>query len=140
MNRRACGTVLLLLAAGVADPLPADSLDCTGISNVHNAGPDLLGELTTVRVASGLSSPVFVTHAPGDADRLFIVEQAGRIKVLKNGVLLGTPFLDVDPLTTGGGERGLLGLAFHPDYQQNGYFFLYYTANEGRSPSRATSV
>src|SRR5262245_17754204 len=131
MNRGACGTVLLLFAAGAVGPVGAEPPDCTGISNVHNAGPDLSGELTTVRVASGLSAPVFVTHAPGDASRLFIVEQAGKIKVLKNGVLLGTPFLDVDPLTNGGGERGLLGLAFHPDYQQNGYFFLYYTATDG---------
>jgi len=87
--------------------------------------------LTTVRVASPLSSPVFVTHAPGDFQRLFLVEQTGRIKILKNEVVLPTPFLNLDPISSSGGERGLLGLAFHPDYARNGFFFVDYTDNNG---------
>ncbi|WP_425252687.1 PQQ-dependent sugar dehydrogenase [Janthinobacterium sp. NFX145] len=77
-------------------------------------------------VASGLSVPIFLTAPPGDS-RLFIIERAGRIRVVQNGNLLGTPFLDISTLTTTSGERGLLSMAFHPQYASNGYFFLYYT-------------
>ena len=77
-------------------------------------------------VASGLDAPIFLTAPPGDS-RLFILERPGRIRVLQNGNLLGTPFLDIRPLTTTSGERGLLSLAFHPQYASNGYFFIYYT-------------
>ena len=77
-------------------------------------------------VASGLDAPIFLTAPPGDS-RLFILERPGRIRVLQNGNLLGTPFLDISPLTTTSGERGLLSLAFHPQYASNGYFFIYYT-------------
>ncbi len=87
--------------------------------------------LTTIRIASGLSFPVFVTHAPGDFKRLFIVEQRGKIKIRKNGAVMPTPFLDVDPISSSTNERGLLGLAFHPDYPNNGRFFVFYTDNVG---------
>jgi glucose/arabinose dehydrogenase len=129
MRRRTILGALVLASA----PALAAPPDCTGISNVINSSPDLINELTTIRVASGLSSPVFMTYAPGDNDRLFIVEQVGRIRIVKNGVLLATPFLDIDAKTTGSGERGLLSVAFHPDYQNptNRYFFVYYTANDG---------
>ena len=92
--------------------------------------------LTTVRVASGLAKPHFVTHAPGDPDRIFIVEQrsgsTGRIRVLDltSGTLLASPFLSVTGVTTGN-EQGLLGLAFHPDYQNNGLFYVNYTTTGG---------
>ena len=83
--------------------------------------------LTTVRVASGLSMPLYVTHSPGDSERLFIVEQSRQIKILRNGAVLPTPFLDVTSLATCCGEAGLLGFAFHPNYQNNGYFYINYT-------------
>lgn len=69
-------------------------------------------------VASGLTAPTFVTHA-GDS-RLFVVEQAGRLRVVQNGRLEPTPFLDIEPLVSSGGERGLLSVAFHPDYGRPG--------------------
>jgi glucose/arabinose dehydrogenase len=71
-------------------------------------------------VASGFSGPVFLTHA-GDS-RLFVVEQDGRIKIIGGGT-----FLDITGLTSKGGERGLLGLAFHPNYASNGLFYVNYT-------------
>jgi glucose/arabinose dehydrogenase len=71
-------------------------------------------------VASGYSAPVFVTHA-GDS-RLFVVEQDGRIKIVGGGT-----FLDITSMTSKGGERGLLGLAFHPNYASNGLFYVDYT-------------
>ena len=83
-------------------------------------------------VAGGLSRPLFVTHAPGDdASRIFIVVQGGQIRIFKNGVLLPAPFLDVSAKLVSGGEQGLLGLAFHPDYESNGQFFVNYTDNTG---------
>ncbi len=95
--------------------------------------------LTTRRVASGLNRPVFATHAPGDEDRLFILEQRGVIKILDltTETLLGTPFLDIDALVLGPAntfdERGLLGLAFHPDYDTNGFFYINYINNSGNT-------
>jgi glucose/arabinose dehydrogenase len=91
--------------------------------------------LSTKRVASGLTSPVSVTHAPGDATRLFIVQQNGVIRILDltqdPPVLLVTPFLNISSRVRTGGERGLLGLAFHPDYENNGYFYVNYTGFSG---------
>jgi glucose/arabinose dehydrogenase len=88
-------------------------------------------ELTSEVVASGFSSALFLTHAPNDRDRLFVVQQAGLVRIVKNGTTLGTPFLDVTALNSSGGERGLLGMAFHPDYDTNGWVFVNYTANGG---------
>ena len=89
--------------------------------------------LTTELFVTGLNSPVDLTFAPGDPSRIFIVEQRGVIRVVENGTLLSTPFLNIDPDVASGGERGLLGLAFHPDYQTNGRFFVNYTNNGGNT-------
>ena len=85
----------------------------------------------TKRVTTGLSFPVGVTHAPGDTSRLFIIQKQGQIRIfdLTTNTLLATPFLSIT--TTGaassGDERGLLGLAFDPNYATNGQFYVYYT-------------
>lgn len=97
------------------------------------AQPDSL--LGTVRVATGLNAPVYATAPDGDP-RLFIVEQRGVVRILENGVLRPTPFLDIDSLVAGpetSSERGLLGLAFHPDYGTNGRFFVHYTDLDGNT-------
>jgi uncharacterized protein (TIGR03437 family) len=78
-------------------------------------------------VLSGLSSPVYLTHAHDGSNRLFIVEQQGRIKVLQPGSTTPTVFLDIMSKVLSGGERGLLGLAFHPQYPVNRRFFVNYT-------------
>ena len=78
------------------------------------------------------SSPTYLTAPPGDAERLFVVEQGGRIRVVRNGAVLPTAFLDLTSLVLSGGERGLLSMAFAPDYAATGRFYVYYTA---RSPS-----
>ena len=84
--------------------------------------------LKTVRIASGFSAPLWAGSPPGDMDRIFVVEQAtGRIKIIKNGVVLGTPFINLAAKIATGSERGLLGLTFHPDYDTNGFFFVNYT-------------
>ena len=86
-----------------------------------------LAQIQLVPVVSGLSSPVFVGHADDSINRLFIVEQAGVIKVLQLGETEPTTFLDIRTRILAGGERGLLGLAFHPQYVGNGRFFVFYT-------------
>lgn len=89
-------------------------------------------ELTTELVAEGFKDPLFLTSPPGDNERLFVLEQnTGRIKIIKTGVVLDTPFLDIGRLASQGGERGLLGLAFHPNYSEYGFFFINYTDNKG---------
>ncbi|MBK7582287.1 MAG: PQQ-dependent sugar dehydrogenase [Myxococcales bacterium] len=70
---------------------------------------------------------MFLTSPPGDKARLFVVRQSGQIRIIKNGTNVTTPFLDITSTVTSGGERGLLGLAFHPQYASNGRFFVYYT-------------
>ncbi len=80
-------------------------------------------------VTEGLSQPLFLTHAPGDSTRLFIVEKGGAIRVVLNGALRDDPFLEVAVSTDS--ERGLLGLAFHPNYASNRRFFVAYTDPSG---------
>ncbi len=86
-----------------------------------------------VPVATNLSRPLFLTYAPDQTGRLFIVEQGGTIRILQNGRLLAEPFLDVTHLVSCCGERGLLGLAFHPSFRQNQLFFINYTNREGHT-------
>jgi glucose/arabinose dehydrogenase len=87
-------------------------------------------------VAANLEGPVFVTHARDGTNRLFVVEQAGRIKVFGPGATEPTIFLDIAPRVLSGGEQGLLGLAFHPHYATTGRFFVNYT----RQPDGATVI
>lgn len=88
---------------------------------------------------TGFTQPVEMTHA-GDS-RLFVVEQTGRIKILNNnGSVNVTPFLNISTLISTGGERGLLGLAFHPNYTSNGYFFVNYTNTSGNTVIARYSV
>ena len=81
-------------------------------------------------VASGLTNPLHLTAPTGDA-RLFIVEQAGRIRIVQNGQLLPTPFIDLSSKLRYGGEQGFLSVAFHPQYSSNGFFFVNYTDTNG---------
>ncbi|TGD57556.1 PQQ-dependent sugar dehydrogenase [Flavobacterium humi] len=82
--------------------------------------------------ATGFTSPVEITHA-GDT-RLFVVQQGGLIRILNtNGAINATPFLNLSAIISSGGERGLLGLAFHPNYAANGYFYVNYTNPSGNT-------
>ena len=86
------------------------------------------------RVVTGLSSPTFATHSPGDSDRLFIAQRSGAIRILNlnTGNLNGSNFMTVPSVNTSF-EGGLLGLAFHPDYENNGHFYVNYTISAGGS-------
>lgn len=92
-----------------------------------NGGPQAV---RLAQVAAGLESPVHLTAPPGDP-RLFVVEQPGRIRIIEDGELLPTPFLDIASKVGSGGERGLLSVAFHPDYASNGRFYVNYTDRSG---------
>ena len=77
------------------------------------------------KLTGGLSIPVYLCHA-GD-DRLFVIEKAGKIRILNNGIVSPVPFLDiVNKVNSRGNEQGLLGLAFHPDFKNNGLFYVNY--------------
>ncbi|MCW2998942.1 MAG: glucose/sorbosone dehydrogenase-like protein [Solirubrobacterales bacterium] len=82
--------------------------------------------LRLTRVAS-FNAPLYVTGAPGDTRRLFVVEQGGKIRVVRAGRTLRRPFLDISSRVTAGGEQGLLSVAFAPDYPSSGRFYVYYT-------------
>lgn len=94
--------------------------------------PPPSGELSlaTETVATGFTRPLYLTAPAGD-DRLLVVEQTGRIRVVKNGVVLAAPFLDLSAKVSGGSEQGLLSMAFHPDYASNGLFYVDYTDDDG---------
>jgi glucose/arabinose dehydrogenase len=80
---------------------------------------------------SGLRQPIGITNAGDDSGRLFILEQAGLIRIVEETQLLAEPFLDITNRVGCCGERGLLGLAFHPQYIENGFFYLNYTDLNG---------
>ena len=81
-----------------------------------------------LEVTSGLNQPLLITNASDGSGRLFIIQRAGQILIHKNGALLSTPFLNIQSIVnSSGSEQGLLGLAFHPDYETNGRFYTLHT-------------
>jgi len=93
----------------------------------------LEGQIELFQIASGFSSPVALANADDGTNRLFVVERAGRIKIIDDlgtGSVLSTPFLDITGPVESGGERGLLGLTFHPDYPDTPHFYVNYTFRE----------
>ena len=115
-------------------PRLAGTLFATGLTlSILAPAPGLA--LRAERVASGLDYPVYVTSPEGD-ERLFIVEQRGVIKILKQGQVLATPFLDIHTLVfppSQHEERGFLGLAFHPNFAANRYFYVKYNDTQSRT-------
>ncbi len=83
--------------------------------------------LVTTSVATGLTKPMQVAFANGDDTRLYVIEQRGIVKLIKNGVLQTTAFLNIDTVVPEQTYSGLFGIAFHPDYTTNGRFYLYHT-------------
>ena len=131
-----CGTD----TAGDAPPTPGPS-GGGSCSATPVAGTPTL---TTVRVAGGFDDPVDLQVPAGERARLFVVEQRGRIRIVRNGAVVGQPFLDIAGRISAGGERGLLGLAFHPRFAENGRFYVNYTdlrgdthISEFRAPANA---
>jgi len=112
-------------------------------SNGPPNGDDIGGagdlSLAVAVIADGLSNPLYLTAPAGDP-RSFVVEQPGRVRIVEDGQLIDTPFLDITDRVRSGGERGLLGLAFHPDYASNGYFYASYTDDSGDTRIERYSV
>ena len=115
---------------GMSDPTPGPSASTSpvGCSATPVGGQPTL---TTTLFVRGLSSPLDFQVPAGERTRAFVVEQGGRIRIVRGGALAGTPFLDVSSKISSGGERGLLGLAFHPQYASNGRFYVNYTDRSG---------
>jgi glucose/arabinose dehydrogenase len=113
------------------------ALCIAGLTACGASGSSTTGERTSrshgvsLREIGSFDSPVYVTGAPGFPGLLFVVEQAGRVEVLRGGRRLGRPFLDVSGLVSSGGERGLLSIAFPPDYRRSRRFYVYYTDRRG---------
>jgi glucose/arabinose dehydrogenase len=116
MVRLAAALAALGIAVGVAVSLASARVAAPG-------DPELL-QIGT------FSSPTYVTAPPGDGERVFVVQQGGRIRVVRDGTTLPTDFLDITSLVLPGGERGLLSMAFPPDYETSGRFYVYYTARD----------
>ena len=117
-----CASLLLVVAIGLS------LVRATSEERIANAATTI----ALMPFISGLNQPLNMVQPPDGSNRFFVVERTGQIRVVVNGTLQATPFLDVSGLiTSAGGEQGLLGLAFHPSYSSNGLFFVYYTASNG---------
>jgi glucose/arabinose dehydrogenase len=126
--------VLLMLSALVLVPGCAGGGDSTPEPATGSGRPVETGSsggIALVAVARGLDSPVQVTAAPGEPDRLYVVEQAGRIRIVEGGRVVTKAFLDLTSEVVSGGEQGLLSVAFHPDYRENGLLYVDYTDLSG---------
>jgi glucose/arabinose dehydrogenase len=124
---RSLNATMHVVAAVLAAAVTAGA--CHGSQPTTPPGPQAQPALQLL--ASGLSQPLYVAAAPGDTARLFVVLQTGQIRIIRHDTLLPAPFLDVTSLVSCCGERGLLSLAFHPQYAQNGLFFIDYTDVNG---------
>jgi glucose/arabinose dehydrogenase len=103
--------------------------------SIRTQSPDAV-DLPTLAIASpigGLTQPIGITNAGDGSNRIFVVEQGGQIRIIKNGALLSTPFLNIASRVSTGSERGLLGLAFPPNYADKGYFYVDYTNTSGNT-------
>lgn len=115
-----------------ATPTPATATAPPGATGTPPPGtPAPIPAVSLEKVADGFARPTFVTHAGDGSGRLFVAEKQGRIRVIEDGRVLPEPFLDITGVVkSSGNEQGLLGLAFHPEYESNGRFFVYYTAQD----------
>lgn len=133
-------------AAGPQDCQPNGIEDSVDIANgtSHDCNQDGVPDecqtfdscnLAFELVTSGLTVPVGVYAAPGDASRLFVLQQTGQIKIINipANTVNGTNYLDISALVSSSGERGLLGLAFDPNWAANGYFYINYTNTSGNT-------
>jgi glucose/arabinose dehydrogenase len=136
----ALATVLLVACGGGDDGAGAQT---TGPSaeTAPAATTDADADATATATASrgvrlvqvgSFDQPLYVTAPPKDRRRIFVVGQGGRIDVVRGGRKLAAPFLDISDQVTSGGEQGLLGLAFAPDYASSGLFYVYFTGTDGR--------
>ena len=120
-----------LCAVGVACIAGAASYGSSRPATAHEPQRAARADFRPRPLVSGLSAPLYVTGVKGQPGQLYIVEQGGLIRVFERGKLRAKPFLDVSGIVNAGGEQGLLGLAFHPQYARNRRFYVQYTARDG---------
>ncbi len=130
-RRRRLIAAIALVVVALAVGLLACSKKSTSPTTPGPTPPPVSLGLQVIK--SGLNFPTFLTAAPGDTSRLFVLEKGGLIRIIKSGNLLATPFLDVSGLVSTGAEQGLLGMAFDPNYAVNGRFYISYTDVGGDS-------
>lgn len=137
----------LVLMAGPPLPTPTPTattpptIPPTATPTATNTPVEAWPQISLTPVVSGLDLPVHVTHAGDGSGRLFVVEQRGRIRIVENGILLDTPFLDIQARVRCCGERGLLSIVFPPDFDGSGHFYVDYTlADESGALDGATRV
>jgi glucose/arabinose dehydrogenase len=118
-------------AARTATATPAATAEPAAAADEAPAAPAQTARRARLQPIGDFSSPVYVTSPPGDRSRQFVVEQGGRIMVVRGGRKLSTPFLDLRGQVRAGGEQGLLSMAFAPDYRDSGRFYVYFTDRAG---------
>src|SRR6185503_11838991 len=118
------------LIVTLALALPAAACAAAHPPKASGPAPAAATGLVLERVVTGLDQPLYLTAPAGDP-LLFVVEQPGRIRIIKGGKLLPRPFLDLTDRVRSGGERGLLSVAFHPRYASNGFLYVNYTDLHG---------
>ena len=121
------------VCAGFTTATLLTGASCSSEPTASSEEPPPTGGLRLEAISTSFSEPLFLTFAPGDATRLFVVEKDGLIRILENGAILPAPFLDLTAITTKNNEQGLLGLAFAPDYENSGRFYVSYTT-DGSTP------
>jgi glucose/arabinose dehydrogenase len=126
----ACGSESNAESASTSASATAGTNDDTGAASPAR-GRAAAGRGVRLVKVGNFQSPLYVTAPPGDRRRIFVVEQAGRIVVVRGGRTLTKPFLDIRSKVTAGGEQGLLSMAFAPDYARSGLFYVYYTEKSG---------
>ncbi len=128
-------TKKLIAFAAVISVIAGLGLWCGGIAPTTHAAPlraTWPPSLTLTQIAGGFSLPTYITHAGDGSGRIFVLERAGRIRIVKNGVVNPTPFLDISArVNSSGSEQGLLGIAFPPNYASKKYFYVNYTNKTG---------
>jgi glucose/arabinose dehydrogenase len=129
MRRRAGAAILLAFALAALSACGASGAPTDGGPPSARHGRAAKGGVALRRIG-GFENPTYVTGAPGEARLLFVVEQRGTVEVLRNGRRAGR-FLDISALVSSEGERGLLSIAFPPDYARSGRVYAYYTDREG---------
>jgi len=125
--------IVVLGCGGSGDRATARTPDATPTATATNTAPSAVAAKPGLRLKKigDFSSPVYVTAPRGDQHRIFVVEQGGTIRIVKDGMKLAQPFLNIGSRVSTGGERGLLSMAFAPDYRTSGRFYVYYTAKNG---------
>ncbi|MDA0162697.1 PQQ-dependent sugar dehydrogenase [Solirubrobacter ginsenosidimutans] len=118
-------------SGGGAATAPTESAAATASGGGQAAKSTAKAAAVRLQKVGSFDSPVYVTSPPGDTSRLFVVEQGGKVRVIKNGKTLDTPFLDVSDKIVSGSEQGLLSIAFAPDYAASGLFYVFYTDTDG---------